>query len=659
MIILLISILIPIMISSNTTAQITDTDGDGLSDSDEIKYHTDQNDADSDDDGLLDGEEIDWNKNTDGKGDINALDHDSDDDGIFDGTEMGITKDMLHEDTDLNKNHFREDADPPSKHPGEDSSKYTTSMIKWDTDGDQLSDGVEDKNRNGRYDKDLNETDPNFPDRDGDGIEDSEDIDIDNDGMYNVFEEEFELDPYNPDDAKLDPDADGFNNLREYLGDDNNPGNNDWSNPKDPNSVPDLPPVVIFSKDGIQQEANLTITFDIMTFNVTDSKDDYTAGLWYTWTFGDGYKETDRVYDPKVYKKRHIFEEPGNFLLKLEVKDQHNNVGEDTLNVIITVPIGITDTTITVEQTREEFNDKNTIRRNGYVAYRIEDVRTNEKITIDYNVLDPDEDAGIRIFVIPADNYKVYKENKPGEEQISRKYSEYWRGHLTSLARNGKIEFEAQEEDDIIVIFDNGFYDEYKKTVGDFDEPVDYKVKTTREESPLFLILMVVVLVLVLISVIVGAYFYTKLRRDRGMTKYTREAAIETQKSLDREMAQLEYEIQESFRRSPAGGPMTAMPMQQQPRAPPQQPPQMPQQRPAAPMGGPAQVQAPGTVPRTPMTAGGQPTPGGAKQVPGATPLPPGTAVPGAAASAGRPPGQAPKQQMLPAAKPQTQTQQQ
>jgi hypothetical protein len=77
---------------------LLDTDGDGITDDDELSIGTNPNDADSDDDGVLDGAERDFFLDTDGDGRINALDPDSDNDGLFDGTETGVT--AAHSDTD-------------------------------------------------------------------------------------------------------------------------------------------------------------------------------------------------------------------------------------------------------------------------------------------------------------------------------------------------------------------------------------------------------------------------------------------------------------------------------------------------------------------------------------------------------------------------------
>jgi len=71
-----------------------DTDGDGISDSDENTiYGTDPNRADTDADGIDDGGELiywgaDWDSDPDGDGTVNILDADSDNDGSADGQEI-------------------------------------------------------------------------------------------------------------------------------------------------------------------------------------------------------------------------------------------------------------------------------------------------------------------------------------------------------------------------------------------------------------------------------------------------------------------------------------------------------------------------------------------------------------------------------------------
>jgi hypothetical protein len=655
----LISLLITVTLIDCALA--IDSDNDGLDDSEEIKAHTDINDADSDDDGVLDGDEIDWNKNTDGKGDINALDFDSDDDGIWDGVEMRITEANLHNDTDKTKNHFKADADPSTN----------TSMIHWDTDGDHLGDGEEDKNKNGRYDKDLNESNPLFPDRDGDGAPDYEDDDIDGDGMYNDFEKLYGLDPYDPSDADDDDDNDGFINLREYLGDDNNPGNNDWSDPNNPASKPDLDPIIKISqgKNKLKVEANQSITIDTSILNVTDSEKDWNYGITFKWDWGDGKKEQtivkQHVGTKGDFRRKHEYLRAGDYTFTLTVIDQYEKESSESIQIIATVPVGEYGTIYDVDSQRapnedEPFKDKRTVRRTGWVAYRLLDVQRGETITIEYEVLDLGADVGLRIFIIPANNLDVYKAADPSEKTISRKFNDKWEGHIGTIATKGKIEFTAEDDGEILVIFDNNYYPEYKDTVK-IDRPIEYKVEISREDSPVFLILLILVLVIVIVVSIIGFVMYRKLKESKGMTKITREAAIETQRSLDREMAQLELEIQDSLRRGPVrgGGAMAAMPMQAKRQPPPGQP----MQRQQVPPPGGTGAAAPGRLPQTPAPAGGAGGTGaggvGAQpQLPGATPgtAPGQPAQAGGAAQPGTAPGKPP--QMLPPAQAPAQPQQ-
>jgi hypothetical protein len=651
----LICILIPITLVNNSTAQdITDSDGDGLIDRDEINAHTFTDDADSDDDGVLDGDEKDWNKDTDGDTIINALDHDSDDDGIFDGVEMGVTEETRHNHTDRSKNHFFPDAD----------TSTNTSMIHKDSDGDHLSDGEEDKNKNGKYEKELGETNPLVADRDNDGILDKDDDDIDGDIMTNDFAKLFGFDQYDPTDAILDFDGDDIDNVVEYLGDDKQPGNTDWSDPTDPKSAPDQPPKVVFKIDELTQEAEQYLAINKTVLTVTEnSDDDWTTGLEFKWDWGDENIETIKVYEEEKIGRRHIYTGPIETDLTLTVTDQHGNSDTDTIKIKITTPIGVPSSVYDVKRSPDTFNDKKTVRRGGWIAYRLLDVQSGEKITIEYEVVNPHPRQGVRVFVIPYKNLEVYKENKPKTgKPISRDYSDKWQGYIGTISTEGKITITAEKDEEILIIFDNGFYDDYTDVVN-VVEPLDIKVSITREESPFFMILMIVILIIVILATVIGAVFYKKLREAKGMTKVTREAAIETQRSLDREMAQLELEIQDSLRRGVVrGGPMAAMPMQRK-APPPAQSAQPPAPRPGA------SAAAPGTVPQTPAPVGGA-TPGGAGAPPGTAPRTAPGAAPGAPAGTGArtgaagagstaaaqpqqpgaAPGQGAQQQMLPPA---------
>ena len=113
----------------------TDSDGDGITDEDEILYGTNPHDADSDDDGLTDYEEI----NYDGVEDYNPLQDtnpnnpDTDNDGLTDYEEINI---------------------------------YYTNPLEPDTDGDGISDYDEVHGPDGTLST-GDETDPNNPDSPG------------------------------------------------------------------------------------------------------------------------------------------------------------------------------------------------------------------------------------------------------------------------------------------------------------------------------------------------------------------------------------------------------------------------------------------------------------------------------------------------------------
>ncbi|MGC6493509.1 MAG: hypothetical protein ACON5B_11780, partial [Myxococcota bacterium] len=191
-----------------------DTDGDGLDDGAEVNVHeTNPLDADTDDDGLTDGDEVDEYET-----DPNSADSDSD--GLQDGTELGQT---TGHPTDTDPTVFIPDADPTS----------TTDPLDADTDDGGVPDGVEDTNANGRveagegnpldYDDDDSDgdglvdadelvigTDPFNPDTDGDGLDDGEegneygtnplDADTDDDGLSDGDEvSAFETDPLDTD----------------------------------------------------------------------------------------------------------------------------------------------------------------------------------------------------------------------------------------------------------------------------------------------------------------------------------------------------------------------------------------------------------------------------------------------------------------------------
>ena len=159
----------------------SDTDGDGLTDAEEVSLGTDARDDDTDDDGIVDGAELSLG--------TSPRNPDSDGDGIQDGTEIGLTAPQGN-DTDTDR--FVPDADDTT----------TTDPTKPDTDGGTVRDGVEDSDRNGRVDD--GECDPNLV------ADDAACIDTDDDGLSDAAELILKTDPNNG-----DTDNDGISDGRE------------------------------------------------------------------------------------------------------------------------------------------------------------------------------------------------------------------------------------------------------------------------------------------------------------------------------------------------------------------------------------------------------------------------------------------------------------
>jgi len=118
----------------------SDSDGDGLTDAEEVANGPDSHDPDSDDDGVTDGAEPNWTSDTDGDGQIDAMDPDSDGDGLLDGTEVGMTEPGPG--TSSGAGHFIPDADPSTR----------TNPLVADTDHGGVPDGQEDLDHNGAVD---------------------------------------------------------------------------------------------------------------------------------------------------------------------------------------------------------------------------------------------------------------------------------------------------------------------------------------------------------------------------------------------------------------------------------------------------------------------------------------------------------------------------
>ena len=118
-----------------------DTDGDGLSDGEEVAGKTSPLKADTDSDGLKDGVE----KKVYGTDPISA---DTDGDGLNDGTEIGYGTSPTSVDTD--KDGLNDGLELGLVGDSEPSTK--TDPLKKDTDGNGVSDGDEDKNKDGKKD---------------------------------------------------------------------------------------------------------------------------------------------------------------------------------------------------------------------------------------------------------------------------------------------------------------------------------------------------------------------------------------------------------------------------------------------------------------------------------------------------------------------------
>ncbi|GAB4007373.1 binary toxin-like calcium binding domain-containing protein [Nocardioides ultimimeridianus] len=132
-----------------------DTDGDGLSDGTEVTTtHTDPTKADTDGDGLSDGYEVNTSHTDPTKAD-------TDGGGVDDGTEVAAGTDP---------NNAADDATVDSDGDGLtdlQEAQLGTDPTKADTDGDGLSDG---------YEVNTSHTDPTVRDTDGDGLSDGKEV---------------------------------------------------------------------------------------------------------------------------------------------------------------------------------------------------------------------------------------------------------------------------------------------------------------------------------------------------------------------------------------------------------------------------------------------------------------------------------------------------
>jgi outer membrane protein OmpA-like peptidoglycan-associated protein len=238
-----------------------DTDGDGLSDGDEVnKYHTNPLKVDTDGDGLSDGDEV-LKYHTD------PLKVDTDGDGLSDGDEVL----KYHIDP------LKVDTDGDGLSDGDEVLKYHTDPLKVDTDGDGLSDGDEVLNY---------KTDPLKADTDGDGLSDGDEIslfktdplkrDTDGDGLSDGDE----VLNYKTDPLKVDTDGDGIGDGIEVLS---------KTNPLDPKDPPKeaVKPVETPKAEALNAAVGKPIVLEGVLFKVgsarvSTSSDSILARAWKT-----------------------------------------------------------------------------------------------------------------------------------------------------------------------------------------------------------------------------------------------------------------------------------------------------------------------------------------------------------------------------------------
>lgn len=200
----------------NPTAVNLDSDGDGLTDNDEVSVHlTDPNKADSDDDGLDDKEEIELESD--------PLDADTDNDTLQDGIEVSLhLTNPLKKDTDGDTiddndeldqglNPRKTDSDDDGLQDDFEQATSNTDPLNDDSDSDGLTDGEEVNQHN---------SDPNDADSDQDGLSDFDEIaagsnvnasDTDADGLTDS--QEVQIYYTNP--ASVDTDQDTIDDYSE------------------------------------------------------------------------------------------------------------------------------------------------------------------------------------------------------------------------------------------------------------------------------------------------------------------------------------------------------------------------------------------------------------------------------------------------------------
>ena len=162
--------------------QIIDSDGDGLSDAEELALGTDPNNPDTDGGGVNDGDEVGAGTDPLNPADDQPAIVDSDGDGLSDSEEAALGTDPNNPDTD-----------GEGLTDGDEVNVYGTNPLNRNTDNDGINDRIEIV---------FKGTDPTNPDTDGDGLTDGQEASLSGIGT----------DPLNP-----DTDGGGTNDGDEVL----------------------------------------------------------------------------------------------------------------------------------------------------------------------------------------------------------------------------------------------------------------------------------------------------------------------------------------------------------------------------------------------------------------------------------------------------------
>ena len=279
----------------------TDTDGDGLSDSDEYLNQANPLSADTDSDGLLDGEEVfthstladEADTDEDGLSDLEEVTPgadgkitdpnvaDTDGDGLNDGDELAAGTDPLDTDSDDDGMTDTQEVLGVNLEGSDLGAQVTGDPLDADTDNDGLLDGEEIIAGADGY-----VTDPNNPDTDGDGLTDGEEATAGADG-------------YVTNARSTDSDGDGLTDFEEFDGRVNEETGEKWLFGGDPNDADT-------DNDGLNdydefQNSTDAYTADTDGDGLSDNQEVNAIGQSYTSnpttkdTDGDGIEDNDEV----------------------------------------------------------------------------------------------------------------------------------------------------------------------------------------------------------------------------------------------------------------------------------------------------------------------------------------------------------------------------